>query len=438
MGKDNKVCAIGLWHLGAVASACLADLGYFVVGVDTDASRVDKLNNGIPPVFEPGLDELIKANIHSKKLTYTTNLESALRGTTYVLITFDTPVDEQDEVDLTQIFQTSTQLASYLEDDSLVIVSSQVPVGTCEQMRTLVHKANPALCFDIAYSPENLRLGKAIECFKNPGRIVIGADNPSTLDRAEDFFHVIDAPIIRMTLKTAEMSKHALNAFLGMCISFTNEIANLCDELGADALKVTEALHSDERVGKGAPLKPGLGFAGGTIARDLKVLKNLGKRVGYETPLISGILAVNKQQNKLVGRKLDKIYGSVKNLTIGVLGLTYKAGTSTLRRSAALEIIIELTAKGAIVKAYDPKASFDEIKEHHGFEFCPDPYSVAKDSDALVIITAWPEFGQLDFDRLGKLMRRPILIDAQNMLNEKEMTKKGFHYLGVGTGRQSQ
>ncbi len=433
---SDKVCVIGIWHLGCVVSACLADLGYSVIGVDKESRKVEKLNKGVPPLFEPGLPEMLTDNIRAKRLSFTTDLSHATKGAHYVLITFDTPVNEQDEVDLSEIFDTVSKLSRCLENDSVIIISSQVPVGTCEEIKSKIEEYNPSLNFDISYSPENLRLGKAIECFKFPERIVIGADNNPTLDKVEALFSVINAPKLRMNLRSAEMTKHALNAFLATSISFANEIANICDDVGADAMKVATALRTEGRIGKGIPLFPGLGFAGATLARDMKVLKKLGIRHGYETPLIDGVLKVNERQNGVVVRKLEKIYGSVQNLTVGVLGLTYKAGTSTLRRSAALEIIKELTEKGATVKAYDPKASPDEIQSHKAFEFCADSYAVARDSDALVIITEWPEFKELDFDLIKSIMKRPVLIDAKNLLDDKLLIGKGFLYSGVGRGQK--
>ncbi len=434
MVEDNKVCVIGIWHLGSVVSACLADLGYFVVGVDKDPNRIKDLNNGTPPIFEPGLKELITNNMTSGRLAFTTDLGNALKGARYILITFDTPVDENDEVDLSSIFDTTTELAKYLEIGSVIIVSSQVPVGTCDRIKSLIKQNNPSLDFDVACSPENLRLGQAVDYFKKPDRIVIGADCEPTLNRVEVLFNVIPAPKLRMNLRTAEMTKHAINAFLATCISFANEMANLCDELGADALKMAEALKSEARIGPKLPLLPGLAFAGGTLARDLKILKNLGESSNYETPLINGVLTINQRQNELVVRKIQKIYGSVKNLTVGILGLTYKAGTSTLRRSAALEIIKDLTSEGATIRAYDPKADLKEVRLHKEFEFCTDPYVVAKNSDALVIVTDWPEFKNLDFDLIKSSMKKPVLIDAKNMLYDKELANKGFIYSGVGTG----
>jgi UDPglucose 6-dehydrogenase len=239
-----------------------------------------------------------------------------------------------------------------------------------------------------------------------------------------------------MNLRTAEMTKHALNAFLATSISFANEIAGLCDELGADALKVADALRDDSRIGKKAMLSPGLAFSGGTLPRDLKVLMRLGKEYGFETPVINGVWRVNQRQNGVVIRKLEKIYGSVKDLTIGVLGLTYKAGTSTLRRSAALEIIRELNDKGAKIKAYDPKADIEEVLLHREFEFCQNAYEVARGSDALVIITEWPEFKELDFARIKSVMKKPVLIDAKNILDAEQLTGEGFIYAGIGRGQK--
>jgi UDPglucose 6-dehydrogenase len=431
----ENVCVIGIWHLGAVYSACLADLGCQVIGVDRDKERVANLNKGIPPLFEPGLQELITKNIAAKRLRYTSDLNRAVKGSRYVLITIDTPVNDRDEVDLTQIFDAAADLAGCLENNTAIIVSSQVPVGTCEEIKELIKKTNPAIDFDIAYSPENLRLGQAIQCFRQPERIVIGANSDTTLDRVENLFSVVGAPMLRMNLRSAEMTKHALNAFLATSISFANEIANICDEIGADALKVAEALRTDSRIGRKARLSPGLGFAGGTLPRDLKILMGLSRQHNYEASLISSVYLVNQEQNKLVVRKLKKVYGTIKGLIIGVLGLTYKPGTSTLRRSSAMEIIADLVAEGAIVKAHDPKADLEEIRVHHEFEFYADPYQAAKAADALVIITEWPEFKQLDFNLIKATMKKPVLIDANNILNYEKMVGMGFDYFGVGRGK---
>lgn len=437
--KTARVCVIGIWHLGAVTAACLADLGYTVVGVDNDPHKVEALNRGVPPLFEPGLQEMMAENIAAGRLTFTSSLAQAVRGASHVLITHDTPVDENDEVDLSDIFAIADGLARHLDGSATIIVSSQVPVGTCEEITAMLRRANPSVDVHVAYTPENMRLGRAIECFKRPDMIIIGADNEATLQRVEQLLAPIEAPRVRVNLRTAEMTKHAINAYLATSISFANEVANLCDEAGVDALRVADALRLDSRIGPRAPLRPGLGFAGGTLARDLKVLRHLSQRHGYDAPLINGVLAINERQNGIIVGRLRRVYGSLDGLTVGVLGLTYKAGTSTLRRSAALEIIRAIAADGATVKAHDPKADPEEVRLHHEFTFCDDPYAVAEGSDALVLVTNWPQFRELDFPRIRSVMRNPVLLDAGNMLDDDLMVRAGFRYMGLGRGcRESQ
>jgi len=432
--RGPKICVIGIWHLGAVVSACFADAGYTVSGVDKDHERIERLNNGIAPLYEPGLNELLKKSIDSKKLSFTIDLENAARHADYVLITFDTPVDAQDEVDISEILEVCRNLAEYLKNGVIIVVSSQVPVGTCREINSIIRDRNNRIAFDVAYSPENLRLGRALESYKNPDRIVIGADNAPTLEKVEQLFSFIKAPKLRMSPESAEMTKHALNTYLATSISFINEIANLCDMVGADAIEVAKGLRTDKRVGHEAPLHPGLGFAGGHLARDLKILKGLGKKFEHETHLINGVLKVNEEQNKSVARKLESIFGSLRGLSIGVLGLTYKPGTSTLHRSAALDIIRDLADKGALVKAHDPKADLQEIKQHNEFKFCDTPYDVAVGSDVLVIVTEWPEYRDLDFELIRTKMNRPIIFDTKNMMDDRLLVKKGFSYFGIGRG----
>ena len=431
---SNKVCVIGIWHLGAVTSACLAHLGYSVVGVDEDQTRVDALNNGLPPLFEPGLEELLATNIAAKRLRYTTDLREALRGARFVLLTHDTPVDEEDEIDLTEIKASAVRLPPYLERGAIVIVSSQVPLGTCEHLEAIIGNGNPSREFGIAYLPENLKLGQAIHRFLNPDMLVIGANDAATQDRVDELFAPIPGPRVRMDLRSAEMTKHAINAFVATTISFINEVANLCDEVGADAQKVAAALRLDGRVGPAAPLRPGLGFAGGTLARELKVLRHLGEKSGYRTTLMDAVLTVNEGQNGRVIQRLRRIYPSLEKLTIGVLGLTYKAGTSTLRRSPALTMVKEFARDGALVKAYDPRADELEVGLHKGLQLCPDPYAVATDSDALILATDWPQFKEMDLPSIKSAMRKPVLLDCHNMLDAEQMIKLGFTYLGVGRG----
>ena len=431
----HKIALLGLWHLGAVYSACLADLGYLVVGWDADERRIHDLNAGNAPLFEPGLDDLISSNVASRNLSYTSNMREAIEGCSYIFITYDTPVDDNDEVDLADILAAIEEGARYLEDKSIVVVNSQVPIGTCDKLKAMIAQNRPDLEFDIACSPENLRLGCAIKDFKEPDRVVIGSNSAITLERVEELFSKINAPVIKMNLRTAEMTKHALNAFLATSVSFANEIGNICDRTGADALKVAEALRADSRIGRKALLRPGLGFAGATLARDMKILQHLSEKSGYAAPLINGVLKVNDDQNVGVVTRLETILKSLNGSNIGVLGLTYKPGTSTLRRSAAIEIIGYLAARGALIKCFDPKASREELEFHKELQLCDTPYEAAKGSDALVFITEWPEFSELDFGLIKSTMNvPPIILDAQNMLDAERMQGEGFTYLGTGRG----
>jgi len=431
-----RVCVIGTGHLGSIVSACLSDVGFVVLGVDKDSKQIEKLEKGIPSVYEPGLHELLLRNIDSQRLSFTTELSSALKGANYVFITYDIRGNSNDEIRFSDIFEVSREIAKYIENGSVVIVSSQVPVGTCEKIKSIIKGINPSLDFDVASVPENLRLGQGIECFLHPTGIVIGAENPSTLKAVERLFSFVNAPKIGVDTKTAEMAKHVLNAFLATSISFINEVSNLCDKVGVDALKIASILHLDERIGEKAPLRPGLGFSGGTLSRDLNILKGLGREHDCPTHLIDAVIRVNEEQSKLILKKLRTIYGSVRDLTIGILGLTYKPGTSTIQHSVALEIIKDLKMGGAVVKAYDPRAFLEEVKLHRqDFNFCPDPYMVAEGSHALILVTTWPQFRDLDFTLIKWLMRNPVIIDAQNMLDAEELERKGLFHFGVGRGR---
>lgn len=432
-----KICVIGIWHLGAVTSACLAQLGYCVVGVDADARRVEQLNRGAAPLFEPGLDELIAANLAFGQLSFTTDPAEGLQGAAYAIIAHDTPVDEQDEVDLSPLFAAAADLARHLDSGATVIISSQVPAGTCEQLAARLRELNPSLDFGIAYTPENLRLGQAIERFRQPDMLVIGADDRATCDRVDHLLSVIEAPRVKVSLRTAEMIKHAINCYLATSISFINEIANICDEVGADALSVAQALRLDSRIGPRAPLHPGLGFAGGTLARDLKALLRIADRHSYPAPMTRAVLAVNEGQSRTVLRKLKGVYPSLQGRQVGVLGLTYKPGTSTLRRSAALHFIKAMAADGASVRAYDPKADPEEVRLHSELTLCDDPYAVTEGGDALLLATAWPEFRELDFRRIREAMLKPVLLDPHNMLDADAMVRQGFLYCGTGRGQQA-
>jgi UDPglucose 6-dehydrogenase len=410
-------------------------MGYSVIGVDEDTTRIAKLKVGTAPLFEPGLDALLQQGLASGRLRFTTNYADGLRGASCVWLTYDTPVNDRDEVDLTRITAAAQKIAQYLQDDAVVIVHSQVPVGTCEQLESTIRAGAPTRPFGIACVPENLRLGRALECFRKPAMIVIGSNEEATIDRVEALCSLLPCPKVRMNLRSAEMTKHAINSYLATCVSYINELANLCDAVGANASIVSMALRMDERVSPRAPLLPGgLGFAGATLARDLRALQALGKRVGHPTHLFDAVLEVNEEQKQIVYRRLNALFGSLERLTVGILGLTYKTGTSTLRRSAAIEIARGLKNAGATVKGYDPKAAIEELCGEDAVQFCSSAEEVAANSNALVIVTEWPEFKDLDFAALGARMKDRVLIDTKNLLEPDRLRSLGYTYSDIGRG----
>lgn len=431
----EKICIIGCWHQGVVGAACLADLGCDVLAADPDPARVSGLSQGRAPLFEPGLDDLLAKVLAAGTLRFTANISEAVKGRTLVFLMFDTPVDENDQSDLSVIFDAAGLIAPRLEPKTILYVTAQVPVGTCVQIAEIIRRRNPAADFSMAYSPENLRLGQAIDRFRHPALPVLGADDTWTLDRLERALAPLGVTWQRTSLRTAEMSKHALNAFLATSVGFANELGNLCDETGADGQRLAEVLRLEPRIGPKAMLFPGLGFSGGTLARDMQTLRGLGDKFGVETPLLDGVWTSNQQQNRLVIRKLRKALGPLAGAPVAVLGLTYKPDTSTLRRSASLEIIRDLVADGAAVAAHDPKADRKELAAHREFRFCETAYQAVTGAKAVVIITGWPEYKSLDFRKVAALMEKPVLIDCNNMLDARKLEAEGFTYLDIGRGR---
>lgn len=432
MDRSETICVTGLWHLGSVLSGCWADLGHRVIGFDESRTVVDGLSTGSAPLFEPGLDELIQTNLRRERLSFTTDLAVAVAAADFVFVAFDTPVDATDRLDLAPLERTLHRVAPHLKAGAIVVVSSQVPVGTCARWRTELRQHSRQSDVDIAYSPENLRLGEAIRCYLHPDRIVLGAETDTVRERVRLLFAPMKAPVLTMSLASAEMTKHALNSFLATSVSFINEIATLCEASGADVLAVVEALKSDPRIGQGAFLSPGLGFAGGTLARDVQVLKAVGQTTEVATPLLDSVLDVNRRRANVVLRRLAAVCGKIDGHAVGVLGLTYKAGTSTLRRSVALEIVGSLVAAGAKVRAFDPKADLSELDGPPEFEPVGDAYEAARGASAVVVLTEWPEFAELDFDRIRTSMASPVIFDGKNLLAGLALNTKGFKYIGIG------
>lgn len=437
--SSQPICVLGLWHLGSVTAAALADLGFDVKAYDPSSEIVANLKKGTPPLFEPGLETLITAHLKNSRLHFESDLKSAVAGARIVLITYDTPVNENDQPQLEIIEETLLSILPFAESDSLILISSQIPVGSCERWQRLIDREKPNRNIDIVYSPENLRLGQALELYKNPDMLILGYATESARRKAELFYRWTTAKKFFVSWETAEMAKHALNAFFATSISFANELGALCEAAGADGLAIAKILKQDKRIGAKAQVTPGLGFAGGTLARDITALQNLGEKLGVPTTLLDQVLQINrKQTERLVNLAEQHSENGLQGKTFTVLGLTYKAGTSTLRRSVAIELIRILVSRGAVVKAHDPKADLSECHGPAKFEFCRNPYSATEDSSGIFLLTDWPEYQNLDYGRIKKSMRSPFILDAKNFLSHLNLQKLGFVCVEVGRGQTEE
>jgi len=432
-----KIAVLGLWHQGVVGAACLAELGHDVAGADPNAETIARLESGRAPLFEPGLDELLAKGLASHRLTFSTSYARAVEGAPLVFVMFDTPVNERDESDLSEIFACIEQIAPALHRATTLLVTAQVPVGTCDELAAALARRGRS-DVALAYMPENLRLGQAIERFNAPALPVIGTDD----DRAFEQLRAVFAPLApewqHVSLRTGEMIKHALNGFLGLSISFANELGNICDAVGADGKRVGEILRLEPRVGAKAMLLPGLGFSGGTLARDMQTLRRLGREHGLPTPLLDGAWAANAEQNRLVVRKLQAALSELRGARVAVLGLTYKPDTSTLRRSAALEVIADLAAAGAVVTAHDPRADRNELAAYGAFDFHEDPLDAVDGAAALVLMTPWSDYRGLDFAAVRERMAGSYVLDTAGLWDAEVLTGLGFGYDEIGRGRQGR
>jgi len=403
-----------------------------VRAVDFDGPRVAALAGGQPPVYEPGLADAIARGLDAGSLAFSADA-SAIRGCRYVFVAFDTPVGGDDASDVEPIASALRRLRPHLDADAVVVVSAQLPVGTAAVLRADLKREVPQA--ELVYSPENLRLGEALECYRRPGHIVIGADDRAAGDAVEQLFAPMEAACLRMGLASAEMAKHGINSFLATSIVFANQLADLCGASGADFSDVARAMRHDPRIGARAYLSAGIGFSGGTLGRDLRVLEDLDtRRNGSRSPLFGDIWALNQQRVSIVRRRCEQALGSLDNRTLALLGLTYKPGTSTLRRSLPLEVAHDLTAHGARLRAYDPKADWDGVPRPDALAVCESPYDAAARADAVVLLTEWPEFRGLDFARLRGVMANPVLFDTKDMLAKQhgDLQRLGFTVLTLG------
>jgi len=427
-----KICVFGLWHLGSVIASCLAEKGLEVVGLDPDSDRINHLNKGIPPIFEPGLEDLIKKCLVSKKLVFTADEKIALNKTNTIWVAFDTPVDEEDRADVDYVIDQVKKLFVHLESGMIVLISSQLPVGSTRQLQEAFFKQYPNKKVIFAYSPENLRLGRAIESFTKPERIVVGLRNNEGKEKLEAIFALFCDNIEWMSVESAEMTKHGLNAFLATSITFINEIAILCEKVGADAREVERGLKSDPRIGIKSYLKAGAAFAGGTLARDVVFLDTIGKSLSISTPLITAVNVSNEEHKMWALNKLRMELGDLNGKTVAVLGLTYKPGTNTLRRSSSIELCENLERNGVIIKCHDPSIKKLPKEYEEKFNFSSSITDVLKGAQALVVATEWPDYKTLSINDILQNMQKPIVIDANRFLEKNLGEDQRICYFAVG------
>lgn len=432
-----RIGVVGLWHLGEIYSVCLAELGHQVIGLSDDRETVGALQKHRPPVAEPGLVRLIKKNQKIGRLVYHSDF-NALKECDVVWITQDTAIDDKDAADTRSIFDIFKKALPKLRNRVLIIVSSQLPVGTSEKIVQWIKNHRKNFQFSYAYVPENLRLGEAVENFFNPTRIVIGADDPIIFNKVQSVFRKLKTDFLPMRVASAEMAKHALNAFLATSLSFIYDIADVCEKTRADVVEVARALRSDPRIGPGAYLDASIGFSGGTLARDLSFLLEKAKINKIDLPVIHSVLKKNRNRRKMAINRLKPYLGNLRGKKIAILGLAYKAGTNTLRRSLALEIIADLNQLGAELKLCDPNITINQIKTSLpgvNFSFFKDWLQSVKNCQAVLIITPWPELKKVNFLKMKKNMgRQAVLFDARNFFVDMEDKIKnvGLVYLGIG------
>lgn len=425
-----KICVFGLWHLGSVTAGCLCKLGFEVSGLDSDENRVANLNEGKAPLYEPGLDDLIKAGLDSGRLCFSTDASAALGDADVLWIAFDTPVDEDDVADVDFVEKNIRPASPLLKDGAVVIISSQVPVGFTRRMREESEREPTEKKLHFGYSPENLRLGKAIERFLEPDRIVVGT-LPEEKDLFSPVFSAISDRVEWMCIESAEMTKHAINAFLATSICFANEIAVICEQVGADAQEVERGLKTEERIGPRAYVGPGAAFSGGTLARDVMSLSEIGGEYGLQLHLIKSVKASNDFHKGWVKRKCVELLGYLEGKKAAVLGLTYRPDTDTLRRSLSVELCGWLHENGVCVKAYDPGVK--ELPDELGgiISLGESVKAIVSDADCVIVATEWREFRELDGETIEGMSGK-IVIDPNGFLEQQLGSVSNINYVVVG------
>jgi len=426
------IVMIGSGYVGLVSGACLSEFGHHVVCVDTDKSKIEGLKNGVIPIYEPGLDEVVATSVKSGRLSFTTDLASAMTDADAVFIAVGTPSRRGDgHADLSYVYAAAGDIALNLKRYVVVVTKSTVPVGTNAKVAEIIRKARPDAEFDVASNPEFLREGSAIEDFRRPDRVVVGCET----DRAQTVMREVyrplylnETPILFTSCQSAEIIKYAANAFLAVKITFINEMANLCEKVGANVQDVARGMGLDGRIG-GKFLHAGPGFGGSCFPKDTLALLKTTQEYGVTTKIVEAVVAVNDARKVQMGEKIEAAFGGVDGKTIAVLGLTFKPNTDDMRDAPSLVIVPYLKAKGAKIRAFDPEG-MKEAKKHFDVEFCSETYEALEGADGVVILTEWNEFRALDMPRVKALLKTPLMVDLRNIYKPEMMA--GFTYVSVG------
>jgi len=430
----KHIAVVGVGYVGLVSAACFADLGNRVIALDINEKRIKGLKKGIMPIYEPGLDELVERNVASERLSFTTSYPEAIKGADFVFIAVGTPSGVDGEADLKFVKSASESVAQVMDGPLIVVNKSTVPVGTGDWVAEIIRTSQPKpIPFAVVSCPEFLREGSAILDFMNPARTVLGSQDYEAADKVAQLHLPLRAPIMITNLRTAEMVKYASNAFLATRISFINEIANICEELGADVKEVSTGMGYDARIGPYF-LDAGLGYGGSCFPKDVKALAHMADEKGRHPQLLQAVMDINDDRRRLLVEKIREGVGDFEGKIIGVLGLTFKPNTDDLRDAPALDIAERLLKGGATVHAFDPVGMPGAAKLMPAIEMAEDAYALAEGADALVICTEWNEFKQLDLQRIKGLLRNPIVIDGRNIYEPVNMAQLGFTYLAMGRG----
>ena len=430
----KQICVIGVGYVGLVTAACFADLGNHVVALDINKDRIDGLKRGEMPIYEPGLEELVERNVQANRLTFTTSYADSLQDTEFVFIAVGTPSGVDGEADLQYVAAAARTIARNMTSPLIIINKSTVPVGTGDWVAGIVKEHQPEpIPFSVVSCPEFLREGSAISDFLNPHRTVLGSMDTEAAEKVSHLHLPLRAPIVITDLRTAEMIKYASNAFLATKISFINEIANICEELGADVKEVAVGMGYDKRIGHHF-LDAGLGYGGSCFPKDVKALAYMAQEKGRHPQLLHAVMEINDDRRPMVVHRMEEMLGTLNGKTIGLLGLSFKPNTDDMRDAPSIDIAEALLEAGAQVRAYDPVAMDIAAPLLPGVTMTNDPCTMAEGCDALIVVTDWNEFKQIDLERVRDIMNQPVLLDGRNIYDPQLMLDLGFKYRGLGRG----